>query len=177
MTELGQKAPKPGKVVVEGDLATLEFERRFLHTPQAVWDAITQPEQLARWYMVKAKIDGRPGGSIDYVAGVSQFHVTGRVLVWDPPCIFEYEWNVEPRPELPTGERSIIRWEIIPDDGYSILRLTHRNLTRRTAGGFAPGTHAYLDRLGAFLDSAPLPDWRKRVEEMWSSYPGWESQG
>ncbi|HZW58178.1 MAG TPA: SRPBCC domain-containing protein [Nitrososphaerales archaeon] len=143
------------------------------HPPETVWEAITDPTQLSKWYMTKARIDARVGGSIDYFAGISQFHVTGSILVWDPPRVFEHEWNVEPRPELPSGERSLIRWEIIRDGEDSILKLTHRNLTRRTARGFGPGTHAFLDRLEALLDESPLPDWRKRVEEMRSSYPGW----
>jgi uncharacterized protein YndB with AHSA1/START domain len=160
-----------GRVIVDGDYASLNFERRLNHPPEVVWRAITEPEELAEWYMTKAKIDGRVGGGIDYVAGISQFHVTGNILVWDPPRLFEHEWNVEPHRYLPNGERAIIRWEIKPDGDGTILKLTHRHLTRQTSTGFVSGTHAFLDRLEAQLDHASLPNWVKRVEELRSSYP------
>lgn len=165
-----------GRVEVEGDYATLIFEWRLPHPPEAVWDAITEPEELAKWYMTKAKIDGSVGGSIDFMAGISQFHVTGKILAWDPPHLFEHEWNVEPRKELPKGERAVIRWELVREGNGTVLKLTHRNLTRQTSLGFAPGTHAFLDRLEARLDKAPLPEWVKRVNEMRSSYPSWNSR-
>jgi len=113
------------------------------------------------------------GGSIDFWSGPSQIHVTGSILVWDPPHVFEHEWNVEPRPELPKGEQSIIRWEIVREKDESVLKLTHRHLTRQTGLVFASGTHAFLDRLEAFLAKNSLPDWMKRVEELRSSYPQW----
>jgi uncharacterized protein YndB with AHSA1/START domain len=159
-----------GEVKFEGDYATLQFERYFQHPPESVWKAITESEDLAKWYMTKARIDGRVGGTIDYYSGPSQFHVTGKILAWNPPYLFEHEWNVEQRDELPNGERGIIRWEILPVEGGSLLKLTHRHLTRQTSAGFAPGTHAFLDRLEAYLDHKSLPDWRKRVEEMRNSY-------
>lgn len=162
-----------GNVSVEGDYATLLFERRFSHPPEIIWEAITNPNELTEWYMTKAKIDGRAGGSIDFIAGISQFHVTGKILVWDPPRVFEHEWNVEPRKELPKGEHAVIRWEISRKGETTMLKLTHRNLTRATSLGFAPGTHAFLDRLEAYLDKTPMPDWVKRVEEMRPSYPSW----
>jgi uncharacterized protein YndB with AHSA1/START domain len=165
-----QKTTKLGRVVVEDEYATLVFERRLHHSAEEVWRAITVPEELAKWYMTKARIDGRKGGTIDFWSGPSQFHVTGTIIEWDPPRVFEHEWNVEPRPELPKGERAVIRWEIIPGK-ESVLKLIHRHLTRRTALGFAPGAHGFLDRLEAHLDKSPLPNWMERVEEVRSSYP------
>ena len=159
-----------GKVTFEGDRATLRFERILKHPPEVVWAAITDPEQLSEWYLTKARIDGRPGGSIDFVAGVSQFHVTGRILEWDPPRLFEHEWNVEPRPELPSGEKAIISWEVVPSGKDSLLIMTHKNLTRGTSQGFAPGSHAYLNRLEAQLDGEPLPDFVSSVRKLRPMY-------
>ncbi len=167
--------PKPGRVTYEGEFATLAFERRLRHPIQAVWDAITNPAHLAHWYMTKARLEGRAGGSIDYVSGISQFHVTGRILTWDPPHVYEHEWNVEPMQYLPKGERSIVRWELTPDGDGTILRLTHRHLTRQTAGGFVSGTHVFLERLEQQLDGKPLVNWVNRVNEVRGLYPpvGW----
>lgn len=164
-------AEKRGTVTVDGEHATLEFERRLAHPVQVVWKALTDPEHLARWYMTKARLDARPDGRIEYVSGISQFHVTGRILTWDPPRVFEHEWNVEPREYLPAGERSVVRWELTPDGDATILRITHRHLTRQTATGFVSGTHAFLDRLEDELDGRPLTNWTKRVDELRPLYP------
>ncbi len=73
-----------GRVDVEGEKATLVFRRRLPHPPERVWKALTDPSELSSWYMTEARIDGRAGGTIEFHAGLSRLHVTGRVLTWDP---------------------------------------------------------------------------------------------
>jgi uncharacterized protein YndB with AHSA1/START domain len=158
-----------GRVTLEGEHATLTFERRLQHQPEAVWDAITRPEQLAQWGMTKARIDGRLGGTIDFVSGPYQLHVTGTILAWDPPHLFEHEWNVDARGAYPS-ERSVVRWEILREDYGSLLKMTHSRLTKIASRGFISGAHAFLDRLEASLDGAPLPDWMTRVQELRLAY-------
>lgn len=162
--------PRLGTLTLEGDQATLHFERRLRHPPDVVWAAITEPEQLSLWYLTTAKSDRRPGGSIDYVSGPNRFHVTGRILTWDPPRVFEHEWNVEPRNELPHGEKSVLRYELVPDGDRTILRVTHRRLNRGTARGFISGLHAFLDRLEEQLDGRPLSDWQRGLEAIRPTY-------
>jgi uncharacterized protein YndB with AHSA1/START domain len=168
--------PKQGQILFDGPTATLIFKRYLAHPPEAVWDALTDPEQLREWFMTTARIDARPGGTVDLISGPARFHVTGRILEWDPPRLYEYEWNVDPRTELPTGETSIVRWELTPDEEGTLLTLTHRHLTKATALGFAPGTHAFLDRLEAYLDKARIPDWTRRYQEVQGTYPSWETE-
>jgi len=164
-------ATPPGRIVPDGEWATLEFERLFPQPPGAVWKALTDPEALRHWYMTEARIEARPGGSVELVAGPSRLQVTGRILTWDPPRVLEHEWKVAARPELPSGEDGVIRWELRPDGTGTRLRLTHARLRARTAGGFAPGTHAFLDRLAAQLDGRSLPNWQERYTEVAPLYP------
>ncbi len=164
------KAGPAGKIEFDGDHASLVFERTLHHPPEAVWAALTDPAEMQRWFMTTARIDGRAGGSVDMVSGPARFHWTGKILAWDPPRVLEYEWNVDPRPELPQGEQTVVRWELERSGNSTRLKLTHRRLTRPTALGFAPGTHAFLDRLAAQLDGAPLPDWMRVFGEVQESY-------
>jgi uncharacterized protein YndB with AHSA1/START domain len=159
-----------GTVAFEGDYATITFSRRLGHPPEHVWSALTDPQQLQSWYMTRATIAPGRDGSIDFLSGPAQYHVTGRILSWDPPHLFEHQWKVEPCPGLPSGEESVVRWELVREGRGTLLTLTHRRLTRRTAAGFAPGIHVFLDRMEASLDGAPMPDWRSRVEEMRTHY-------
>jgi uncharacterized protein YndB with AHSA1/START domain len=160
-----------GSVEYDGGHATLTFSRWVGHPPEDVWSAITDPKQLQRWYMTRAVITEGKGGSIDFISGPSHFHATGRILRWDPPRLLEHEWKVEPRPELPSGEDSVVRWELSPDGEGTRITLTHQRLTGRTATGFAPGVHAFLDRLEAQLSGEPIPDWMGRVVEVRGNYP------
>ena len=166
-----------GTVVIEGNKATLVFRRRLVYPPELVWRALTDPNELSSWYMTKANLDAREGGKIDFISGPSRLHVTGRILTWDPPNVFEHEWRVEPRAELPSGEDAIIRWELRRDGDGTILHLEHRSLNRQTALGFAPGTHAFMDRLESQLKKQPLPNWQERYQQVANQYPpSWVSK-
>ena len=80
-----------------------------------------------------------------------------------------------PHPHLPNGEsESVMRWELVEDADSTVLMVTHRRLTRGTAFGFAPGMHAFLDRLAAHLDGEKLPDWQQRYDAVKASYPAWQ---
>ena len=171
MSSSKKQATPVGTVTIDGEYATIRFSRRMGHPPEDVWSAITDPEQLQSWYMTRAIIVGGKDGSIDFRSGPAQHHVTGRILSWDPPYLFEHEWNVDPSPGLPSGEESVVRWELQRDGHGTLITLTHRRLSRRTAAGFAPGIHAFLDCLETHLDGEPMPDWRSRVQGLRKYYP------
>ncbi|TCC33752.1 hypothetical protein [Kribbella sindirgiensis] len=45
-------------------------------------------------------------------------------------------------------------------------------LSEQNARGFIPGTHAFFDRLEAWLDGTEIPDWSDRYAELAPSHPG-----
>jgi uncharacterized protein YndB with AHSA1/START domain len=166
-----------GTISVEDEHATLKYERLFSHPREIVWKMITDPNELVGWMNTRAVIDGRNGGRIDFVNTFSGFHTTGRILVWNPVSVFEHEWHISPNPSLPNGEsESVIRWELKPNDNSSLntqtlLTLTHRTLTKLTSSWFAPGWHAYLDRLEASLKNEVPQDWMRLFAEVKELYP------
>jgi uncharacterized protein YndB with AHSA1/START domain len=163
-----------GTAVGDGAHATLRFERFYRHTPAHVWEAIATPEGLAGWLICShALIEGRAGGRVELVSGPSAFRSTGKVLAWEPERLFEYEWNVQPTPEMPRGENAIFRYELFPEQGGTRLLVVYRRITAQTARGFLPGLHAFLDRLEAQLDGAPLPGWVERFAAIREEYPEW----
>jgi hypothetical protein len=85
----------------------------------------------------------------------------------------EYEWNVAPTPEMPRGENAIFRYELTPDGLTTHLFVTYSKITKQTAQGFLPGTHAFLDRLEAQLDKVSLPDWTSTFDGLSELYPEW----
>ena len=163
-----------GTLVDDDEGATLTFHRSYRHTPEEVWDAIATPEGLRGWLLcIPAVIAGRVGGRFDLISGPAGYRSTGRILTWEPPRLLEYEWNVEPVPEMPRGEQAIFRYELTPDGGPTHVLVTYRRITKQTARGFLPGLHAFLDRLEAQLDEGALPDWVQRFGELQAEYPEW----
>lgn len=154
--------------------ATLTFLRAYRHAPEHVWDAISTPEGLREWLLCShVELEPRVGGRIALVSGPAQYRSSGVILVWDPPRVLEYEWNVEPVAEMPNGERAVFRYELAWDGVVTRLLVTYRRLTEATAKGFVVGLHALLDRLEAQLEGAQLPDFAARFELLRAAYPEW----
>lgn len=164
-----------GTTEVDGDgYATLTFLRAYRHPPELVFDAISTPEGLREWLLCsEATIEPRVGGRIELVSGPPGYRSTGKILAWDPPRLFEHEWNVDPVPEMPRGERAVFRYELTWDGAVTRLVVTYRRLTASTARGFVVGCHAFLDRLEAQLDGAPVRDFLESMAALRGEYPEW----
>ena len=163
-----------GAMVTDGEHADLTFRRVYRHRIEDVWDAIATPEGLRAWLMATdVKIEPRAGGRFEMVSGPARFLSTGEILAWEPPRVLEYEWNVGPVPEMPTGERAIVRYELEARGDATHLVVTYRRLTLNTSRGFLPGLHAFLDRLEAQLVGAALPGFFERFAQCRADYPEW----
>jgi Activator of Hsp90 ATPase homolog 1-like protein len=94
------------------------------------------------------------------------------ILVSDLHRVFEHEWHISPNPAFPHGEpESLVQWELRQDgDSDTILSVTHSRLTKPTALIFAPGWHAYLDRLEAILSNQEPPELMRRLVELKGLY-------
>ncbi|HET7538429.1 MAG TPA: SRPBCC family protein [Polyangiaceae bacterium] len=165
-----------GTWIQDGEHATLIFRRVYRHAPEQVWDAISTAEGLREWLLCShALIEPRVGGRIELVSGPAAYHSSGRILVWEPPRVLEYEWNVAPVPEMPQGEHAIFRYELTAEGSSTHVLVTYRRISAQTARGFLPGVHAFLDRLEAQLAGRSPPDFLQRFSELRAEYPEWSS--
>jgi len=160
-----------GELTIDGDVATLTYRRRLPYPIADVWAALTEPERREAWFGATT-IEPYAGGTItmlpaDPPAADDAKRMTGRILVWDPPHVLEHEWH-----QRIVGD-GVVRYELTEDAGATILTFTHRGLTIPNAKGFAPGEHAFLDRLAAHLAGDPIPGWSERYAELAPSYPAW----
>ncbi len=150
---------EPMSIEVEGEKATLIFRRLLRHPPEVVWKAITEPEALRQWFQAKATIEGRVGGRVDLIQGPYRAHMTGHVRVWEPPRLLEFDAHVAPQERLPEAIDGVVRWELFPRAGGTLLVLTFRGISKPVATLFAGGLKGFLARLEAQLDGYPLPGW------------------
>lgn len=162
-----------GTITVHDGVATMTFHRHLPYPPEVVWAALTDPAERAGWFGTTV-LDPREGGTIEMHPAAPDLpspdmkRMTGRILVWDPPHVFEHEWRQQ------VIDDGVVRYELKPDNaGGTLLTFTHQGLSAANARGYIPGTHAYLDRLTAHLAAQPIPDWQPRYNQLAPHYKAW----
>jgi uncharacterized protein YndB with AHSA1/START domain len=153
-----------GQLRADGAARSIRFERRYAAPPEAVWAALTEPEQLRGWLTEAVVFDHEVGGRVDLRFGEEPDRmISGSILAFDPPRLLEYEWH------WPGQTESTIRFELRPDGDGTLLVLDHRGLPQDAATGYAAGWHAFLDRLAA-LHGESAVEWDERFQEMLPRY-------
>lgn len=129
-------------------------------TVDRVFSALTDPQQVVRWwgspeiYRVRRfELEPRVGGQWKLCAegwAKETFHVSGTVLVYDPPHSLAFSWNPSWQKLGPT----IVRFEVVPDTRGSKVRLVHEGFSRDRPGleEHRHGWPLVLDWLQGFLD-------------------------
>lgn len=103
-------------------------------TPQAIWDAITQPEWTDRYgygglpeYDLRAgaKYIVRPGQEMAAFDGVPDVIIDGEVIEADPPRRLALTWRMLMDPELQAEGFTRLTYEIEEAGGATKLTVTH----------------------------------------------------
>jgi len=77
---------------------SLEKELFIKAPPERVFQALTEPAELERWFVQKAEVDLRPGGAIRFEWAPDAVEI-GKILLFDPPHRLSYTWEaLSPRP-------------------------------------------------------------------------------
>jgi hypothetical protein len=143
MTDREQYDPGPARgaqVRKEGEKWTLVLVRELRHSPEKVWQALTDPAHLREWAPFEA--DGSLGtvGTVKLnwvgTARVSETRVTRA----DFPMVLEY---------------NDMRWELEAFAGGTRLTLWH-NIDRRFISWGAAGWHICFDVLDRLLAGEPM---------------------
>jgi uncharacterized protein YndB with AHSA1/START domain len=161
---------------------TLEFVRAYPHPIERVWRALTDPKELARWFIPTTKWEFQEGGAY-------RFHdddFSGEILAIEAPRFVRFGGSTTPGQE----PGSFFQYELTSVEGGTRLRFVqyaapgrlwegrpgHRNDVP-WAGGNLGGWHEFWEALGAHLDgvaadarmpptrmSALVADWVGKVE-------------
>lgn len=99
-------------------------------TPQAVWDAITQPEFTARYFHgARVQTTGEVGTPFRYVAPDGALWGDETVEEADPPHRLVVGWRSLYDEGLATEAVSRVTWQIEPQEGgHSLLTVVHDRL-------------------------------------------------
>ncbi len=143
MIDREQYEPGPARgaqIQKDGEKWTLVLVRELRHSPEKVWQALTDPEHLREWAPFAA--DGSMGtvGTVNLTwVGTPRASAT-RVTRADAPRTLEY------------GD---IRWQLEPLGGGTRLTLWH-NIDRRFIAWGAAGWHICFDVMDRLLAGAPI---------------------
>lgn len=150
MIEHAHYSPGPAhgaEVQKDGETWTLVLTRVLRHSPEKVWQALTDPAQLREWAPFDA--DGSLGTAGTTVklttVGAPTLHVTEtQVTKADAPKLLEYRW----------GDFNM-RWQLEPAGPGTRLKLWS-NINRRYIVMGAAGWHICFDVLDHHLNGTPI---------------------
>jgi uncharacterized protein YndB with AHSA1/START domain len=141
---------------------TLQLSRTVKATPERVFEAMTDPEQVARWWGPKGftcpevTLDPTAGGAYRIAmqppAG-QLFHLVGEYLEVQPPSVLSYTFRWEP-PD-PDDQETVARVELHRLNGATEVSLTQ--------GPFATEARRELHRAG----------WTDSLARLASQLAGW----
>lgn len=121
-----------------GDRPILRFERHLPRPLDAVWKAVTDPEQMRSWFPTRIEMtEWKRGAQISHHFDDHDIEpLPGTVLEWDPPHRVRFTWGTD-----------TIGFDLSPaSDGGTIFVLTEE-LGASIAARNAAGWEACLDRL------------------------------
>jgi uncharacterized protein YndB with AHSA1/START domain len=144
MTDGVPYAPGPAsgaQVLKDGEKWTLILVRELRHSPEKVWQALTEPGQLREWapFVVDASL-GAAGSTVSFTWMGAAGPLETTVTRADAPRALEY---------------SDLRWELDPLGSGTRLTLWH-SIDRRFISMGAAGWHICFDVLDRLLSGTPI---------------------
>jgi uncharacterized protein YndB with AHSA1/START domain len=139
--------PAAGEVRKDGETWTLVLVRQLRHSPEKVWQALTDPAQLREWAPFDADRNLDDAGATVRLATVgapAEYTSDATISRAEAPKLLEYNWG-----------GGTIRWELEPADYGTRLTLSH-NIDRRFVAMGAAGWHLCIDVMDHMLAGTPM---------------------
>jgi uncharacterized protein YndB with AHSA1/START domain len=171
-------------VAISPDQESVVAEIFIAAPPERVFQAITDPNQLPRWWGQEGKYritewhaDLRPGGkwsSIGMGADGTPFRVGGEYLEVDPPRLLVHTWE---KPSWSEELKTVVRWELEPHSVHGLhrgpqkigmgtmVKLRHEGFagTPKEAIDHGEGWKRVLAWMRAFVEQGETVDTRKHL--------------
>jgi uncharacterized protein YndB with AHSA1/START domain len=132
-----------GTLVDHDGRPAVRFRREYARPVQRLWAAITEPDELARWFPSNVRMEPKAGGTIAFFgdSNLPESGHAGTILVYDPPRRLAYTWG-----------DSELHFELEPKgEDACVLTLTDVLEARDAAARNAAGWAVCLAELGKLL--------------------------
>jgi len=145
-----------GELEKTGSRWQLRFRRELAHPPQRVWQALTETDELRKWFPDQIVVgEWKVGAKLKFQdANAKMQPFDGEVLACAPPSLLEFRWGSD-----------TIRFEVAPRESGSTLTLIDTIDELGKAARDGAGWHVCLDALEHALDGTDAPS----MPEQWSA--------
>jgi uncharacterized protein YndB with AHSA1/START domain len=126
------------------EFGSIEKQARIPAAPDIVYEVVSRPEHIRRWWALDADFDPTAGGS----GAITFPNQTVRLTVIEavPPSRFRFRWNYPDGTAPSSTNGTLVTFDIVPDGDGSLLTVTEEGL--REQGWEAAKLEAfYLDHL------------------------------
>ena len=126
-----------GQLITSGERPVLEYRRRFDDSPDRVWQALTEPDELAAWFPTTIDGDRQAGAALSFRFEHVQLEpMHGEMLRFEPPTLLEFTWGGD-----------VLRFALEGDGEGTLMTFTVAldELGKATRDG--AGWHQSLERL------------------------------
>ena len=151
---------------LEGGRSRIRFERRLDHPVDRVWAALTEPDEMRKWWAAADELELSEGGrfTIRWLNTDEEGNAAiarGTVSAVDPPRLLELDSDIH----------GVMRWELEPRGDATALTFTSTlELPDDYREKVLAGWHAHLDFLEDALDGRPVEDWDHWPIEVWQEH-------
>jgi uncharacterized protein YndB with AHSA1/START domain len=132
--------------------STITITRTVAASPDRVFDAWTDVEQLAVWWWPQLggttyDVDARPGGHYRISSPAIGATVSGVFTEMDRPrrLVFTWNWEDDGDPEAVVEDAVVVTFE--PTAEGTVLKVAHTNTPHQPEGGAEQGLNDVMDRL------------------------------
>ena len=101
------------------------IERTLNASPERVWKAITNRDQMKEWYFNLAEFEPEVGFEFTFEGGseeMTYIHLC-KITKVEPGKLLQYRWRYRDYPG-----NSFVTWELFPEGDKTRLKLTHEGL-------------------------------------------------
>ncbi len=113
---------------------TIEREIYVDASPEIVFEVVSSPDHLSRWWPDDARYDPTPGSTGEIVfgaRGAGGAVVPFTVVDVQPPRTFSFRWTQPAGEPAGTGNSLLVTFELVPSGAGTLLRLTETGFRER----------------------------------------------
>lgn len=132
------------------------FETYIRTTPEALWAAITEPENTRRYFFSsEVESDWAVGSAITYRLPDGSVAANGEIVEIDPPTKLVTSWRALWDEEMAAESPSRVTWEIEPLEGICRLTVLHDDFAEgsKTFESISSGWPMILSSLKSLLET------------------------